>query len=164
MADEKWSGFDEETTTTNIEVPVLYPDGASGTGFKNARIAIANFFSTLWTQININTAAIAALLARVVTLEDSLSKTYDAATGTTTIVQPADSLLTFVSFTVITGTPSVKIGTTAGGNDIVYGEDNVASFFSDNISKYTATSRTLYITITSGTCDVVTFQRLNLNS
>jgi hypothetical protein len=150
MADEKWSGFPLEVDTTGVRVMVLYPDGATGTGYKNAQIAIADFFSTIQAQIDDNDTDIIDHENRITDLEDFTSivrRSSDNAAFQET--QPANSYVTIIGFLNETGSPVVKVGTTAGGDDIIP-ETTVTTENRNDILSYTDNSRTLHFTVTGG--------------
>lgn len=146
---------------------ILWVQQPSGdpSGYTDLQIDIDTLLAAEQARLTANEASITALGTRVTTLENSSTKTYDASKVTFTKTQAANSLITFFGFTTKTGTPTVKVGTSAGLDDIVSERQIDSSGFRGiDVIEFSATSRTIYITITSGTCDVVTFQRLNLNS
>jgi len=163
MADEKWSGFDIEVSTTGTRVVVLYPDGESSTNYKNASITIDNFFSTMQSQITDNANNISTDADRITVLENGLTKTLDKAQNTSyQPTQSADSRIINFGFRVVSGSPTVAVGTGAGLGDIVTSRLITEDERSANVQEYSTAGRTLYITITGGSVDVAIFSRENL--
>ena len=141
--------------------PDLSPDG-----YADAAITKANFFLPLQTQITTNTNNAVTLAARVTVLEGgSLKRSYDAQNAAFTFSQTADSVLEKIFFRVVSGTPTVAVGTSLAGEQIVESALITGSFKADDCDPaitFSTSIRTIYITVTGGVVDVAVFSKEGL--
>jgi hypothetical protein len=151
--------------TTVVDGSLVYvgtPGGANPDPFEDKKITKVDFFLPLQTQITGNEDDIAILEDSVATLEELLAKSLDKAQNASyQPAQNADSRIINFGFRYVSGTPIVKVGTAVGLEDIV-DEATVSTEYSYDVSEYSEAGRTLYITITGGTVDVVILSRENL--
>jgi hypothetical protein len=133
-------------------------------------ISEEDLHAALNSGISGNTSAIAALLARVTALEnltDRKIKTNTAGSSTFTIEQES-SVYGASIYYVSGGDPiTVKLGTTPGGNDLIYDMEinSTTSKEGSATFRYTSpktTSGTLYLTVSGGRIDIVLFYSRNI--
>lgn len=163
MADKKDSQLPNITSLTGVEVAVLTPDGGSPTGFENAKMSNAAFKADLQAQITANTNNVAAHTTQIAALQNASTKRLDSSVSATfDFQQDADTVIREIYLSNVSGSPTVKIGTSVGGDDIV-GEIGITSFYCEDIIEYTDTNRTIYVTITGvGTVDIAWFSKKSL--
>jgi len=110
-----------------------------------------------------NEANIASNTARIVIIENSLTKTLNKNQNTAyAVTQNADSRIINFGFRAVSGVPIVAVGTGAGLDDIVSSKVITASERAINTQEYSTASRTVYITISGGIVDVVICSRENV--
>jgi len=144
---------------------VQIPSGAPS-GYDDLQIGPDIFLAPEQADILANENAIAILEVDVAELQASSSKRYDQNRNADyDYTQLAGSLIREMYFTVISGTPTVSVGTTPSGTDIMSSRLIEGGFRSDSsINEFTSVSRSIYITVSGGIVDVVTYTKLNLNS
>ena len=172
MADEKWSGFDIETSTTGVRVVLLYPDGATGTGYKNAQMELSNFFLTLQSQITDNETDILDHENRITDLEDAIKSQVDLnLNSNTTFTLPQNGVIQEIHITAVSGTNiNVEIGTTLGGNDLLDYAGTKALGANDyktkdlihrnTVSGGDSAAQTIYYTVSGGTVHIHLFYKI----
>lgn len=75
-----------------------------------------------------------------------------------TISVGGGNLINVIAVKAATGARTIKIGTTAGGDDVLEASDiDSGSDFSASIGRYTSTSLTLHFTLTGGSASVLVF-------
>jgi hypothetical protein len=139
------------------------PGGVNPDPYTDTVITKVNFFLPLQDQIDDLETDIIDHEARIQTLEDGLTKTLDKAQNTSyQPTQNADSRIINFGFRLVSGSPVVAVGTALGLDDIVSSRAITGLERSIDVSEYVETSRTLHITINSGSVDVAIFSRENL--
>lgn len=155
-ADEKLTDRSYTTTTTGTHIMINIPDAGSPTGFTSYRITYAAFLAT-------NNAAIATLQAYDAQAPVTVKE--QGKSGNFTNNLSADTKLESIDIIWVSGTPTVKVGTSAGTGNIISGRTPTSGNPSMNIlDKYWVGATTLYFTISSGTVDIIINKRENYNS
>ena len=141
-----------------VQIPSAAPSG-----YTDLQIDIPTLLAAEQASIISNSSDISALDARVVVVENGLTKSLLKNRNTSyEHTQNADSRIINFGFRTVSGTPTVSVGTTLGADDIVTSREITGLERSINILEYTNVSRTLYITITGGIVDVAIFSRESL--
>lgn len=153
MADKKGSQLPTTSTITGVYIPILLPDGGSPTGYEDYRITVTDLQTGLQSQITTNIADLVTLDERTTVLEGINAVTkLPARTGAIEFSQPANSDVWKISARIYTGSPTIKIGTTLGGEEILSlttldtGTNDILELVQTN---YTRSARTIYFTITA---------------
>ena len=107
MADFTINDLGTAVSRANSILWVQIPSPAPS-GYDDLQIEPDIYLAPEQARLTANEVSIVSHGTRITTLENSLSKTYNAATGTFTIVQPANSLITLITFTVRTGIRTLK--------------------------------------------------------
>ena len=164
MADIKDSSFSYITTAADtVVVPVLNPDGSSPTGFVNRNITKANLLKEDRARITTNETNIASNTARIVVVENLNTIRKDTSQTTNyNFQQTADSLIKMFAFLTVSGTPTVSVGTTLGGDDIVSSAAISGGKRFAEVIEHTTLTRTIYINISGGSVNLTTLSINNL--
>jgi hypothetical protein len=147
------------TDPTGGIIYIGYPDGGSPYGYSDAYISVANLQSSLQSQITTNTGDILINASDISELENINSLTYYKNRNSDfQITLPAWAILDTVVLCFKASDPKVKIGTTSGGDEILF-EKNVTQQMQvyQTLYAYGGSSDTLYVSITGGTVTVATF-------
>lgn len=130
----------------NLHRPAAVPDGR-----RSYWIKLSNFFAAINLSLANMGNSLSAFNLRIELLENALSidKSSSDITGAFTKVFAADTLIEFFAFTKLTGAPSVSVGTTVGGTDIINAQ-SVDTFYIKRKDIICAASTTLYFTVTGG--------------
>ena len=153
-----------ETTAPNGGL--LYygtPDGGNPYGYADRVITKTNYLKEVNALVSTNTSNISSVTTRVTTLENLISKTrFSSRTSTFNFTQAANSCISDIYFF---GTGTVKVGTTSGGDEILTSRLISGNYRgAEALARYSATSRTIYITLTGASVDIVIISKLNLNT
>lgn len=155
MADKKLSELTSTTTTSGSYYETSIPDGAGG------------WFSRKILHSNI-LASVTSLISTINTYISQATQTtrHASKTANFTQIMGSDVKLESIDFIYVSGTTTVKVGTSLGANDVISGRTITSTNNSLNIiSDYFAGATTLYFTLTGGgTIDVITNYRENYNS
>lgn len=152
--------------TSLVDGALIYagqPGGVNPDPFQDAVITKGNFFLPLQNQITANAANISTNTTNITTLQNNSSKRLDLAQTTSfSYTQVAGSMIEAVYFN---GTGTVAVGTTVGGEELVRSgliSDGFRSYDVDPKKGYSATDRTIYITLSTANVDIATFSKLSL--
>lgn len=74
----------------------------------------------------------------------------DVKSANFTYLVPADSILRAIDFKKISGTPTVKVGTTLGGDELV-SETTIAGYYTNAMRERWISPTTIYFTVSGGT-------------
>jgi hypothetical protein len=144
-------------------VYIIIPDGGSPTGFTGRRISITDLLAALQAEVDTNTANIATNTTNITTLQNNSSKRLDLAqVSSFSFTQEGGSVIEDIYFS---GTGTVSVGTTLAGEQLVSSrliEGGIRRGSIKVSDGYTATSRTIYITLSAASVDVATFSKLSL--
>ncbi len=148
MADESISDLTITALTAGGFIEISLPDGGGG-----------------WLSRRISHTNLVAVLTSFDTQSTQTIKEKSKASAFTTNLN-ADTKLESIDFIYVSGTSiSVKVGTSALGNDIISGRTITSSKNSANsLSDYFPGATTLYFTITGGAVDIIINYRNNYNS
>jgi hypothetical protein len=167
MADQILRQDKSQTTSRTGKALWLQSGGAATPStYDDEWILPDDFLSAEQARITTNEGDITSLDARVTTLEDGLTKNYDANQNTSyTFSQNADSVVFEIHFFTVSGTPVVAVGTTLAGEEIMTSRNISNGYRVDrSLSEYSDTSRTIYISISGGIVDVVIYTRENIRT
>jgi len=157
------SGRSTTATITGGYVNIIIPNGAAPTGYDSFRISVTDLQAALQSQITTNTGNIATNAANITTLQNNSSKRLDLAqVSSFSFTQVAGSVIDEIYFN---GTGTVSVGTTLAGEQLMTSrliENGIRKGDIKVSNGYTATSRTIYITLTGASVDVATFSKLSL--
>lgn len=150
------------TVSDDALIYVGEPGGANPDPFEDATITALLLKKPLQDQITTNTSNISTNADAITVLQNNSNKVIAKAQAADyTVTQNADSLIDHIYFRYVSGTPTVKVGTTLAADDVV-SEQLVTDAYLNDISEYTETSRTLYISISGGSVDVVIMSKEDL--
>jgi hypothetical protein len=127
VTNEKLSGLALTSTTTGGRTYIILPDGIGG--FDSYQIQVKD-----------------------ISVSDASVK-YLAQSTSFTVAILADSWINFIYFNFVSGTPNVKIGTSAGGTQVMATQVITDETYYYLTKKYAANT-TLYFTITGGVIDI----------
>jgi hypothetical protein len=165
MADIKLSSKTTTAVTTGGYLYIIIPDGGSPTGFVGRRISVTDLQVDLRTDINTNTSDISSIDGRVTTLENNSSKILDSSKNSDyTFTQDANSEIEQIYIKNVSSNPTIKIGTTLAGEELV-SETSITDYYKKDINfsdGYTATSRTIYITLSGGTVSIAYYSKKSI--
>jgi hypothetical protein len=155
--DTSTSQLIETFITSGGWIEISIPDGFGG--FVSKKISHTSFLATVNTSINtINT-----YINQAPQTDKFKSKSADF---TESIA--ADTKIESIDFVWVSGTVSVKVGTSASGGEIISGRTvtNTKNSFNPlgGASAYFGSSGTLYFTISGGDIDIIINYRNNYNS
>jgi hypothetical protein len=153
MADEKLSARIETTLISGGFMYIILPDGGGGWG--SYKISTAN----LLAAVNSSISSLQTYQNQAVQTvkQKNQSANYSFALGT-------DVALENIDFVHVSGTVTIKVGTSPGTSDILPEQTFTSGSLRNTVPKYWAASITLYFTISSGTTDVIINYRQNYNS
>lgn len=162
----KISEFPYTTNYLDYIINGLLPDG--GGGFINYNIYYADLLADVLSRIIAAEGDISTLQSDVTALENLvISKERKVLTASTTFTLPADSKLMASDFVWNSGTLTVKVGTTAGGDEIMRDRtlNSTTTSIMNRTVYYTISSDIIYITITgTGSIDGIFTYYQNLNT
>ena len=122
---------------TDTRFPLQYPGGGNPAAAKQVELSLLVEF--LATQLAIGTTA------QTIVTGDTISVTNG-------------NLITCIAVEAVTGARTIKIGTTAGADDVL--EEMTIPTLTDltfTLNRYTSTGLTLHFTLTGGSADVLLF-------
>lgn len=159
----------EITTLAGNEILVVHKPAATSSGWQDHFITTTNFLKSVVDGLSAAVASIAALAVRVTTLENLTKKTVNLNKNSAFTFNTLDSDNIIDGFCIkwVSGAPSVKVGTTAGGSDIMSAKTVSNATEKDKI-KYVSVNypftglTTVYVTVTGGTVHIVRFYKENL--
>jgi hypothetical protein len=160
------TSIDYTTTPVGGELPINMPDVGGFAGFKTKKITFANLVASLSASISAALSAANDALGKVNAINDKSIQTRNAdVSASYTISQVADSDIYYFYFIWKSGAPTISVGTTLGGEDVVNavtlsGVNTIAGI---DLMTYTSTLRTLYVTVIGGTLNVIRFERRIIN-
>jgi hypothetical protein len=129
MATTKISALDATSTLTGGYFEIIIPDGLGG--FLSKKI-----------------------LASTVLAGVTQPTTLKGLTTDATQVTPSNAFISKITlFSVAGTTPAIKVGTTAGGTEIM-GLTTITDYHVLNLDQYWSGGGTLYFTISGGVCDI----------
>lgn len=140
------------------------PGGTNPDPYEDAVIEKSDLFEPLQSQITDNETDILDHETRITTLEDNSTKTsYLNYNSPFTFPQDENEHITYTTFRKMSGTPTVKIGTTLGGDDILT-ERLISDLYRvlDTVILPGSANRTLYVGVAGGTIQMITYSKLNV--
>jgi hypothetical protein len=147
MADSKLSLRTETTTTNGGFVHIVLPDGVGG--YDSYKISYTNFVKSLQDQID--------ALGNALVRHSETGKTTDF-----TFEVPANGKIESIDMRVVSGSTTVKVGTSVGGTQILSLRTVTSSQDSNNyVGKSFLTATTLYFTITGSAINITITYREN---
>jgi len=153
LIEEKLSQRTATTIIANGEIHIILPDGLGG--FESWRIAVSDFLADINSAItNLETYVNQALKTDKL---KNQSADFSKALG-------SDVKLESIDYIHVSGTPNVKVGTSAGASDVIPPQSFSSGALCNNRIKYFEASTTLYVTITGGTIDIIFNYRQNYNA
>lgn len=154
-ADKKLSELDPTTTVSGSYMEISIPDGAGG--WISKKILHSNVIASLITQIT-----------TLQNFQNQSTQTIKIKSKSANFTQilGSDVMIESIDLIYVSGSTTVKVGSTSGANDIISGRTITSVKNSTNsLSDYFASATTLYFTLTGGgTIDVIINYRENYNS
>lgn len=151
------SGRSTTSTITGGYIHIIIPNGAAPSGYDSFRISVADLQLDLQTQINTNTSDISTNTSNITALQNASTKRLDTGeTSDYTFTQNADSEIEKIYINRDSGTPTIRIGTTLNGEELV-SERVITDQYKKDVnfsSGFTTASRTIYVTISGGSVDI----------
>ena len=149
--DKKVSGLPETAQTSGGFSEIILPDGSGG--WISWKISNANLVGSFTSEID----AINAYINQATQTYKEKNKSADF-----TKSFDADTAIDGIDFMWVSGTPNVKVGTSALANDVISGRTPLSGDPSRNlVSEYYLSAQTLYFTVTGGTVNIVINYRNN---
>jgi hypothetical protein len=166
MADESFLKKPELKDPTGARFFAKIPDIGSPTGFTDVWISFEYFISSTLTAIASAVSSILALTARVVILENTISKKVDLNKNADYVYTLNDTyhVLNSITIAYVSGSPIVRIGTTLGGDELVKNTTLASGNIVNNVLNMPYTGLTeIYVTfINPGKVHVVTIYTPNI--
>ena len=166
MADQRLSDKGTTAVISGGYIHIIIPDAGSPSGYTSYRISTTDLHAALQADIDDNASDITTLSGQVSALENLLSRSkYSAQVSNFQHSQPGDSTVRRIEFKSAAGvgTNTVKVGTSAGADDIMtvvtLSNDEDTPYIFDS-PLYASGSRTIYFTIT-GAVTAVVYQTLD---
>jgi hypothetical protein len=147
----------QSTISDDSLIYVGIPGGVNPDPFTDATITAVLLKKPLQDQIDDNETDIIDHELRITQLENGSTKRLDTGeTGNYTFTQNADSEIEKIYIKLDGGSPTIRIGTTLNGEELVSDQVITSQYKKDiNFSKgFAAASRTIYVTISGGSLDI----------
>lgn len=158
MSDVK---FFDKSTQTSIEsgdyVRINRPYAPNPGGRADYKMLASDFLAAVNALISTNASDISTLQTDVTALQGLMGKVVNLnVVSNFTFVMPADSILWKMCLIWNSGTVTVRIGTTLGGNEIMSDRTltSLDTYRVTALDKYYGASTTIYVTISGGQIDM----------
>lgn len=159
----------ELPTLTGNEILVVHKPAGTTSGWQDHFITSTNFLKSVVDGLAASVASVIALALRVTVLENLTKKTINLNKNSAYTFNTIDSDSVIDAFCIkwVAGSPSVKVGTTLGGTEIMTTKTVTNATEKDKIKhvivNYPFTgSTTVFVTVTGGTVHIVRFYKDSL--
>lgn len=139
-------------------IVIIHAPAATVSGWQDYYMELDDFFNALTTDITTLNEKFDLLEQDVIEVQNTAGLTkITSTTGAGSTAVTSNSMLEWVAIKKISGTPSVKLGTTAGGDDIMETEliTDVTTMSLDN---YLESGSSIHRTVTGGVVNI-TYKR-----